>query len=108
MSSRIPLYVSNQRAYVWDTKRKYLINFITRHAFNKLLEDLAILRSEYRVCGLLVGTLPHLSQQNVFLGLPVLLTPEEVVLLVEKGISPLPMSWLLIPILAHRFRRDCG
>ena len=52
-----------------------------------ILKDLEILRSEYRVCGLLVGTLPHLSQQNVFLGLPVVLTPEEVVLLIEKGMA---------------------
>ena len=34
---------------------------------------------------MLTGTLPHLSQQNVFLGVPLLLMPEEVVLLVEKG-----------------------
>lgn len=49
------------------------------------MKDLETLRSEHRICGLLVGTLPHLSQQNVFLGLPVVLTPEEVVLLIEKG-----------------------
>jgi tRNA-splicing endonuclease subunit Sen34 len=32
----------------------------------------------------LSGTLPHLSQQNIFLGLPLVLVPEELVLLVEK------------------------
>jgi tRNA-splicing endonuclease subunit Sen34 len=32
----------------------------------------------------LSGTLPHLSQQNVFLGMPLVLMPEELVLLVEK------------------------
>jgi tRNA-splicing endonuclease subunit Sen34 len=32
----------------------------------------------------LTGTLPHLSQQNVFLGLPLILMPEELVLLIEK------------------------
>ena len=32
----------------------------------------------------LTGTLPHLSQQNVFLGVPLVLLPEEVVLLIEK------------------------
>ncbi|KAG6331175.1 hypothetical protein ID866_7912, partial [Astraeus odoratus] len=36
---------------------------------------------------MLTGTLPHLSQQNVFLGVPLLLMPEEVVLLVEKGFA---------------------
>jgi tRNA-splicing endonuclease subunit Sen34 len=33
---------------------------------------------------MLTGTLPHVAQQNVFLGVPILLMPEEVVLLVEK------------------------
>src|ERR1700722_4551922 len=47
--------------------------------------DIAKLRSEHRICGILTGTLPHLSQQNVFLGPPLVLMPEEVVLLVEKG-----------------------
>lgn len=37
------------------------------------------------MCGVLTGTLPHLSQQNVFLGVPLILMPEEVVLLVENG-----------------------
>ncbi len=32
----------------------------------------------------MAGTLPGVSQQNVFLGLPQLLMPEEVVLLVEN------------------------
>ncbi|RXW21131.1 hypothetical protein EST38_g4726 [Candolleomyces aberdarensis] len=35
------------------------------------------------------GTLPHLSQQNVFLGLPLVLLPEETVLLVELGAAVL-------------------
>jgi tRNA-splicing endonuclease subunit Sen34 len=38
----------------------------------------------------LAGTLPHLAQQNVFLGLPLVLLPEEVVLLVENG-APHPL-----------------
>lgn len=47
--------------------------------------DIAVIRTEYRVCGTLLGTLPHLLQQNVFLGVPLVLLPEEVVLLVDKG-----------------------
>jgi hypothetical protein len=47
--------------------------------------DIAAIRTEYRVCGTLLGTLPHLSQQNVFLGAPLVLMPEEAVLLVDKG-----------------------
>jgi hypothetical protein len=49
--------------------------------------DIATLRSKHHICGILTGTLPHLSQQNVFLGVPLVLMPEEVVLLVENGIS---------------------
>lgn len=47
--------------------------------------DIAVIRAEYRVCGTLLGTLPHLLQQNVFLGVPLVLLPEEAVLLVDKG-----------------------
>ena len=49
--------------------------------------DIAIIRSQHRVCGVLSGTLPHLSQQNVFLGVPLVLMPEETVLLVDIGTS---------------------
>lgn len=42
-------------------------------------------RREHNVCGVLIGTLPNLSQQNVFLGLPVELMPEEARALVERG-----------------------
>lgn len=49
--------------------------------------DIATLRSEHRICGILTGTLPHLSQQNVFLGIPLALMPEETVYLVDKGIT---------------------
>ncbi|KAI0259933.1 tRNA intron endonuclease [Gloeopeniophorella convolvens] len=69
MADRIPVHVSNQRAFVWD------------------VDHAATLRSQHRICGMLSGTLPHLSQQNVFLGLPLALMPEELVLLVEKQIA---------------------
>ncbi|KAK7467078.1 tRNA-splicing endonuclease subunit [Stygiomarasmius scandens] len=69
--SRLPIHVANKRAFVWD------------------VEDIAKLRSQHHICGILVGTLPHLSQQNVFLGVPLVLMPEEVVLLVEKEIAVL-------------------
>lgn len=69
MSTRIPIHVSNHTAFVWD------------------VDHVAALRSEHRICGVLSGTLPHLSQQNVFLGLPLVLAPEELVLLVEKQLA---------------------
>ncbi|EJD46071.1 tRNA-intron endonuclease catalytic domain-like protein [Auricularia subglabra TFB-10046 SS5] len=63
---RIPLYVTNGRALVFS------------------VEDIAAIRTEHRICGLLIGTLPHLAQQNMFLGPPLVLTPEEVVQLVTN------------------------
>jgi tRNA-splicing endonuclease subunit Sen34 len=47
--------------------------------------DAATLRVQHRICGLTTGTLPGVSQQNVFLGLPLTMMPEEVVLLVQEG-----------------------
>jgi hypothetical protein len=55
-----------------------------RHRPNRRT-DIVALRSKHHICGILTGTLPHLAQQNVFLGVPLVLMPEEVVLLVEKS-----------------------
>ncbi|KIM80807.1 hypothetical protein PILCRDRAFT_822087 [Piloderma croceum F 1598] len=69
MDTRIRLRVSNEKAYVWD------------------VDDITTLRSKHHICGILTGTLPHLSQQNVFLGVPLVLMPEEVVFLVETELA---------------------
>ncbi|XP_012231670.1 tRNA-splicing endonuclease subunit Sen34 [Linepithema humile] len=45
------------------------------------------LRRDHRIIGELVGTLPKSIRQDVFPGLPLLLFPEEVTLLVEKKIA---------------------
>ncbi|KAJ4986281.1 tRNA intron endonuclease [Stagonosporopsis vannaccii] len=42
-------------------------------------------RRNHNICGILVGTIPNLSQQNVFLGIPLELLPEEARVLVEGG-----------------------
>lgn len=42
------------------------------------------LRRTHNICGVLIGGIPQAPQQNVFLGLPLELIPEEVKLLVEK------------------------
>ncbi|KAJ7219126.1 hypothetical protein GGX14DRAFT_434709 [Mycena pura] len=67
----IPLRVANRKAFVWD------------------VGDIAMLRSQHRICGVFTGTLPHLSQQNLFLGVPMVLMPEEVVLLIENELAVL-------------------
>lgn len=45
------------------------------------------LRRTHNILGVLIGTLPQFPQQNVFLGLPLELQPEEVRLLVEKEVA---------------------
>ncbi|KAJ7685032.1 hypothetical protein DFH06DRAFT_1074062 [Mycena polygramma] len=67
----IHLRVANKKAYVWD------------------VEDIATIRSKHRLCGVFTGTLPHLSQQNLFLGVPMVLLPEEAVFLVENKLAVL-------------------
>ncbi len=45
------------------------------------------LRQQHNILGVLIGTLPQIPQQNVFLGLPLELQPEEARLLVENGLA---------------------
>ncbi|CAH7683111.1 hypothetical protein PPACK8108_LOCUS16418 [Phakopsora pachyrhizi] len=69
LQDKIPICISNGKAYVWD------IDHVRR------------LRVDHQICGLLTGTLPQLAQQNVFLGLPLELMPEEVFSLAKSGIA---------------------
>jgi tRNA-splicing endonuclease subunit Sen34 len=45
------------------------------------------LRRTHHILGVTVGTLPHVPQQNVFLGLPLELMPEEARLLFDKNVA---------------------
>ncbi|WFD35705.1 tRNA-intron lyase [Malassezia cuniculi] len=63
---RVPIHLSNGVAYLWS------------------VQDVEVARTQYHICGLLSGTLPLIPQQNVFLGLPLRLIPEEVVLLLRN------------------------
>lgn len=61
---------------------------ISRIAGRYLLFDVDVVshaRRNHNICGVLIGTLPNLSQQNIFLGIPLELTPEEARVLVERG-----------------------
>ncbi|CAG8522926.1 24192_t:CDS:2 [Dentiscutata erythropus] len=58
----------NNRAFIWDA------------------ETVHKLRKDHRIVGSLVGSLPRYPLQNQFLGLPLSLMPEEVTLLLSKGI----------------------
>ena len=45
------------------------------------------LRKVHHILGVLIGTLPQIPQQNVFLGLPLELMPEEALLLIDRGLA---------------------
>lgn len=63
---------------------------IFRLAHKHLIYDadtVAHVRREHNICGVFIGGLPQAPQQNVFLGLPLELMPEEARLLVEKGVA---------------------
>lgn len=51
------------------------------------IDTVTWLRKNHNILGVLIGTLPQIPQQSVFLGLPLYLQPEEARLLVEKGIA---------------------
>ncbi|CAO1614641.1 unnamed protein product [Sympodiomycopsis kandeliae] len=64
---RVPISIKDGRAYVWSSS------------------DVLYLRSHHRIIGILTGSLPLLPQQNAYLGLPLQLMPEEVLLLTSRN-----------------------
>lgn len=74
----IKIYVQNGTPYVWNA------------------EDWFKLRQEHRIVGNLIGCLANFPRQDNFLGLPLQLLPEEMTLLIEKGIAtPVTYACLL-------------
>ncbi|PYI01910.1 tRNA-splicing endonuclease subunit sen34 [Aspergillus sclerotiicarbonarius CBS 121057] len=63
------------------------ISYIAGSYFLFSIDAVTYVRREHHICGVLSGTLPQIPQQNVFLGLPLKLMPEEARLLVEKGVA---------------------
>lgn len=59
--------------------------------------DARRLREEFRIVGNLTGCLPRAPRQNIHLGLPLQLMPEEVTLLVEKGFAEVVQEEYLEP-----------
>lgn len=45
------------------------------------------LRKKHNICGVLIGSIPQIPQQNTFLGLPLELLPEEARVLVRKEVA---------------------
>lgn len=63
------------------------ISYISGRYLLFSIDAVTYLRREHNICGVLIGTLPQIPQQNVFLGLPLELMPEEARLLVDKGVA---------------------
>ncbi|KAJ5690364.1 tRNA-splicing endonuclease subunit tsp-4 [Penicillium macrosclerotiorum] len=63
------------------------ISYISGRYLLFSIDAVTYLRHEYNICGVLIGTLPQIPQQNVFLGLPLELMPEEARLLVDQGVA---------------------
>ncbi|XP_063157291.1 tRNA-splicing endonuclease subunit Sen34 [Candoia aspera] len=70
----IRIYLLEGKAFVWN------------------YADVWRIREEHRIVGVLVGALPRKPRQNVRLGLPLELLPEEARLLLEKGLAILVKS----------------
>ncbi|WBW72066.1 tRNA-splicing endonuclease catalytic subunit Sen34 [Schizosaccharomyces osmophilus] len=64
---------------------KYPISYIQGKYLLFDIEAIQYFREKYHILGILSGTLPQLPQQNIFLGLPLQLTKEEVYYLVKNG-----------------------
>lgn len=51
------------------------------------IQAITWLRKRHHICGVFIGTLPQNPSQNVFMGLPMEIMPEEAQLLIELGLG---------------------
>lgn len=81
----------NESVFIWDAhgEVKGLQNAIQFKQILFLQIDVYRLRTEYRIVGNCVGCLPSLPRQDQLMGLPMELMPEEVFVLLTKGIAGL-------------------
>ena len=73
------------------------ISLIAKRYFLFDVDIILHVRSVHRICGVFVGGLPHVPHQNVFLGIPLELMPEEARLLVDGG-----YAYVVDDVEAHR------
>lgn len=78
MAATIPSAVVSEPLPIFKVAHHYMLYDVNAVTY---------LRREHNISGVLMGTLPQASQQNVFLGLPLELMPEEARLLVEKKVA---------------------
>jgi tRNA-splicing endonuclease subunit Sen34 len=63
------------------------ISLITQRYLLFDIAAVSYLRREHNICGVLIGSIPQSPSQNLFLGLPLELMPEEAQLLIAKGVA---------------------
>lgn len=51
------------------------------------IQAISWLRKNHHICGVFIGTLPQNPSQNIFLGLPMEIMPEEAQLLIDAGVG---------------------
>ena len=73
------------------------ISLIAKRYYLFDVDDVLHVRRVHHICGVFVGGIPHVPHQNVFLGLPLELMPEEARLLVEQG-----HAYLVDDVKAHK------
>jgi tRNA-splicing endonuclease subunit Sen34 len=80
-----------------DTQGKVRISHIANRYLVFDYEEVEILRRQENTCGNLVGTAPQQPSQNIFLGLPIELRPEEAEALVQRG-----AAYIVDAVAAHQ------
>ena len=85
----IPLYLISGCATVWDAQGEPRTR---RLKSDRLCAAVATLHCQHGISGYRAGTLPGVSQQNAFLGLPLTLTPEETAWCILTGELPVILS----------------
>ena len=99
--SIVDVFVSNGQAMIWNPNGLCLL---VRKLSVCLLEeccdtlDAVKLRKDHRIIATPVGSLPRNSKQNVCLGLPLLLMPEQATLLAEKSEMRMRLELVLLTL----------
>ena len=78
-------------------EKQVLISLIANRYFLFDVDAVLHVRRIHHICGTFVGGIPHVPHQNVFLGLPLELMPEEARILVEGG-----HAYVVDDVTAHR------
>ncbi|KZF23147.1 SEN34 subunit of tRNA-splicing endonuclease [Xylona heveae TC161] len=86
------------------------ISLVANRYFIHDVDVITYIRREHHICGVLLGSIPQIPQQNVFLGAPLELMPEEARLLFEKGaavvVDDLSLHKDAIAFLPHHVKHD--